>query len=55
MLARQHWKVEFLRPRGSGFRKGQTITTEAITHTHAEPGIQATVRYGDEGEFGEIQ
>ena len=33
MLAGQHWKVKFLRPRESGFQKGHTITMEAITHT----------------------
>ena len=55
MLAGLHWAVNLLRQRGSGFQKGHTITTGAIAHTLAEPGAQATVRYGDEGEFGEIQ
>ena len=48
-------KGNLLRQRGSGFQKGHTITTEAITDTLAEPATQATVGYGDEGEFGEIQ
>ena len=55
MLAGLHWAVNLLRQRGFGFQKGHTITTGAIAHTLAEPGEQATVRYGDEGEFGEIQ
>ena len=55
MLAVLHWAVNLLRQRGSGFQKGHTITTGAIAHTLAEPGAQAMVRYGDEGEFGEIQ
>ena len=55
MLAVLHWAVNLLRQRGSGFQKGHTITTGAIAHTPAEPGAQAMVRYGDEGEFGEIQ
>ena len=54
MLAGQHWKVKFLRLRGPGFQKEHTTITEAITHTLAEPGIQATVRIWDEGKFGEI-
>ena len=55
MLAGLHLKGNLLRQRGSGFQKGHTITTEAITHNLAEPVIQVTARYGDEGEFGEIQ
>ena len=54
MLAVLHWAVNLLRQRGSGFQKRHTITTGAVAHTLAEPGTQATVRYGDEGEFSKI-
>ena len=55
MVAGLHWAANFLSQRGFGFQKGLTITTGSIAHAPAEPGALTTVRYGEEGEYGEIQ
>ena len=55
MVAGLHWAVNLLSQRGFGFEKGLTITVGAIAHALAEPGALTTVRYGEEGESGEIQ
>ena len=55
MVAGLRWAVNLLSQRGFGFQKGLTITTGAAAQILAEPGAKATVRYGEDGEFGEIQ
>ena len=55
MVAGLHWAANTLSQRGFGMRKGQTITTGSAAQILAEPGAEATMRYGEDGEFGEIQ
>ena len=55
MVAVLQWAVNLLSQRGISLQKGLTIATGAIAHILAEPGAEATVRYGEEGELGEIQ
>ncbi len=54
MVGGLQWAVNLLSQRGFGFQKGLTITMGAIAHTLAQPGAQATVRYGEDGEYGEL-
>ncbi len=55
MVAGLHWVANTLSQRGFGMRKGQTITTGSAAQILAEPGAEAIMRYGEGGEFGEIQ
>ena len=55
MVAGLQWAVNLLSQRGIGLQNGLTITTGATAHILAEPGAEATVRYGEDGEFGQIQ
>ena len=55
MVAGLHWAANTLSQRGYGMRKGQTITTGSAVQILAEPGAEATMRYGEDGECGEIQ
>ena len=55
MVAGLHWAANTLSQRGLGMRKGQSITTGSAAQILAEPGTEATMRYGEDGEFGEIQ
>ncbi len=55
MVAGLYWVANTLSQRGFGMRNGQTITTGSAAQILAEPGAEATMRYGEDGEFGEIQ
>ena len=55
MVAGLRWTATALSERGLGMRKGQTITTGSAAQIFAQPGAEATMRYGEGGEFGEIQ
>jgi 2-keto-4-pentenoate hydratase len=55
MVAGLRWTANALSERGLGMRKGQTITTGSAAQVFAQPGAEATMRYGEGGEFGEIQ
>ena len=48
MMAGLHWAANTLSQRGLGMQKGQTITTGSAAQILAEPGAEATMRYGEE-------